>query len=494
LKFFFLFKKLNGSNLLGNRITFFSNLFKINFFEINKLNFMFQEPFLSNFFLDFLTFFRLQLPIRFLFKIKSIFRKYFSVNNHQNVHFFYIFEKITCLRGNDGSGILMLNIEKEKNFFKSYTKKIDRKLKFSIKSKEIFSKIFMRFSINNFFLTPFYQEIFDFMDFFFFEKFVFSSENKLTIQYTFETMFIFNYFQKESGRKIFFEKIWYLINQILNSGSNENLVFVFEIFSILKFDQNEPNFWIFYDYLFEGLDNPFLWGNPILLNSLIKFLNKFLKKKNEVLGENKVITVLTIWEKLIKNYGLIFEANRFFETVLIFLEDPKKFIPHIIEICFDQINQLPFWKFTILNVGLINLLIKKIPFESYEKKSNKVCRNFFSFLFYVIFSNKKEIITFTFFLENLKWVFNSLKNENRSLENFEGIFIRKAIMALKLNNFKKFKKNTKDIFRFSFLNLKKNFEIEDFETFRKKIYFFLKEYSTTNIHKINFQKITILKV
>ena len=483
-----LFKKTNELCLSGNSITY-SNLLYYDSYKDGIIHeFTEEKGVISNFVLDFIRFFRFQISLKVFYKISKNFLKSVTEKHFDHDHFLHNFENLLSAHGNDGKGIIMIDIgynEKEyiiTSFINDY-----KLQKYFTTSQDIFFKLLMRLYLTMIFIDTFDNTKFVEKTWYFLESVVLN-QGEQTILYSLETFFLFmtakqlenQFLQKTAGfcRKIIVQKI------------HELTPFVYEIFGhyLFKNQSHETN--EIAEYLFMNLLNPVCWKNICWAKSMIKFLSSFLESRIKTLDNLKFYRVLAIFETALLD--AVFFENSFDTKIFVyqFFVYSGDLVPHFLEVCFDQIihpaDKKLFWS----KFNLASILIQSMTIERYLVETNKLGKNF-HFLFLIKFLTMKQTSYSFSDFELIIFVFRLLIKDSLFSTNFQGFVIRKMILCMKNARIIKGSKKDRDNFRFSLSFQDKNYEQQSFLYYCTETIKNLKEYSKNCPDRINVKKMNM---
>jgi len=457
---------LYGNSLKGINVTRYNLNIKTELHTIAETNRTENSEKIQPHCIDLISFYRYQLSLKKMPElIKTILEKK-SVLCNMKAHIFVFFERILCIRGNDGNGIQLLEI----NF--CFLKEIFDIFNFYMKtknflscSKDWFLKFLMRITSywdetnkkNENFSNNIINMVLKNADI---EKYSIHSRF-----YLFEIIFYIIKNQASISREFQMNIITFSQNVVLKNQI-ELLPHVFEIFSNFDVSQDKNFFERFFYRLFSGICNPHIWNNKILICSILKFIESFINKFSFSFSIRDIVDILKILTFLIKYYDQ-FGVHPFLRYFNILKSLPKllHFLPHVFEklnffekfIEFKKIQKI-FLMFLFVNLTYIDFLTvekitNKVKIDSlsfligkinYKDYTSLICKKFieFSHNFYenngfrINLKTKKLLKLITRNLVNSSWELKEFLQENFKEEKTN---LRLIYPKINLAYFKKLK-------------------------------------------------------
>jgi len=435
LHYFSLVFNINGNSLKGNHVTLFLPSFHMyTRFLSESLSKNQRSPTFVKF-LDFFTFFRFQTSVKSICKILEFFFKERGSKITTTPHFLYLLERFFCLRGNDGSGTIMLLLEniKKKQLLDMIFFKIEN-FGLSEKSIKIFGKLILRLSVIGF------PEKFQLEDItslvsriikIFFKK----SQNKLSIHYLSETLTFFVLNQEKIYPDLL-KEIFQFGFIVITQEISQCLPYVFEIFSILLETQKDQLFCEFMEKLFSGLLTIHVWSTKELLRPMLKFINIFVSKKFFSPNITTIVRLLGIFEFLVQTNK---EPEILFELFFSILDNQTIFsilVPHLIEMIFKKLenskNEVLLFQFIILTMGIIGK--GKAPF--FRKATNKIRKNFSLYLFNFFCLHFSSLKSLSITNKSIDLILNTFLNYDlfrdfEEIKNLKYVLVRKFLYEIR---------------------------------------------------------------
>ena len=390
--------------------------------------------------IDLISFYRYQLSLKKIPKfIKAILEKKVDIYKIK-AHIFVLLERILCIRGNDGNGVQLLELNS--CFLGEILDFFDISIKnknFLTNSKELFLKLIMR-------ITSYWDEKDknnkNFTNFIIQKVLKNSDIEKCSIQSRFFLIETVSYIIKNQAifSKDFQKSVVNFSQDVVLKNQIEILPYVFEIFSNFDVSQDKNFFENFFYRLFSEICNPHIWNNKILICSMLKFLEFFSNKFS--FSTRDTVDILKILTFLIKYYDQI-GVHFFFSYFNLLQNLPKRlhFLPHVFEkfdffgrfIKFKKIQKI-FLIFLFVNLTnfdflKIEKLTNKIKLDSlsfligkinYKDNNSLTCRKFIEFLpnfyknnsFTINLNTKKLMKLITRNLVNSSWELKIFSQEN----------------------------------------------------------------------------------
>nr|UXY87634.1 exportin-2 [Cryptomonas curvata] len=415
-----IYSVINGTFVKGVFVTYCLSNIKILFSKFYTNLKDIQEKKKCLFFIDFVSFFRYQLPLKLLSKAIQLLFDVITESGIFYSHFLSFIERVLNTRGNDKDGILMFyhrNILKEQLLFcllqKSNLNLTTFMTKINIK------KIFMRILLNNFKNSEKYSRNL--------VKYVLSdliiTNNKSS---TFFSVFDFEILNlkiclDKCVDKEFLSDFVRFGVYILSENQTEIIPYVLDIFvSLIETEKYEIIFPVFLR-IFKGLLNPHIWLSNSLVKSSLEYLKIFISNKKYLYDKNEIISLCCITQTIIEDHG---DKEYFFFFLLSLLNVIKfqiKFFPHFLEIFILKQNFLKNKQSKDYLYIFMILLIDEVGLYKIIELCNRIQENFFVSL------NKNILFTFfQVFVEKL------ITNDIRFLKKIIGKICRQIILFSKI--------------------------------------------------------------
>jgi len=372
--------------------------------------------------IDFGNMFRYQLPIK---EIRNIVNFIIDVKNTRysiKAHLCIFFERLLCIRGNDGIGILLMDLNC--SYLKKKINISTMRSEHSIISISIISKLLMRitcgleseFNYEKTYRLSFLAKIL--------KQIEIGKECSFSIVFITEIIFLIVKNSKNCEFNLYSCILDFSKKMILKS-QQETLPYIFEIFTHLSNHKGETFLNTIIFKLFIGVCNPHVWYNSKSIGSMIGFIKSFVINfplTNSIEKEFIVLKILKFIIKLHKNISLIL----LFEMISIFINLPNfyLFLPHCIEFLefFGNSIKLSGKEDVLLFFLLSNL--KKIDCLKLKNIIDKLKINGF---IYLIDKMSKKNQNFLLSIENIFLFENKFENKN-SEKDFNLKWLLKIIM------------------------------------------------------------------
>ena len=374
-----IYSVINGTLVKGIFTTYYLSNLKILFnnFLIGFENIKKKKEIIC--FIDFVSFYRYQLPIKLLVKAVNSINNLLIENEIMNSHFFSTIERVLNVRGNDKIGIIMLYktiILEEKLLLFLLTK---LKLNFFTYMSEInLKKLFTRIVLSN---LKDYQVYLNML-----VKYILENFNKSNHEiknffpiYDFELLSLLIFSNKIIDTNLLKEIVRVGIYTVSHNHI-DIFPYILDIFaSLITVDKYDTISTIFLGF-FKALLKPHLWFYKSLIKSMLSYLKAYVSIKKNKYNKHEIISLCCIIQTISIEY---YETEYFFSFLISFskiIETQINFFPHLLEILISKQYILKKKSSKNYLYVFIILFVDKIGIDKMFELCNRIQNNFIIYL------------------------------------------------------------------------------------------------------------------